>query len=170
MELSCDVPRRTTAVTWYHGSRILGTAKILPDQDGRGGSHHTSAPILLPWDLEYDSEPYVLTASFDPKGWLQINIQNINPTQWYPHVQKRKFLVFSSIFRKASYRHTFSEMLYYVERNFIIFLIPSYFYRLIFGFRDFMLCRNFNLIFQANAKFFDLTTKLCISCSVFITS
>ena len=84
VELSCDVPRRTTAVTWYHGSRILGTAKILPDQDGRGGSHHTSAPILLPWDLEYDSEPYVLTASFDPKGWLQINIKNINSTHWFP--------------------------------------------------------------------------------------
>ena len=67
VELSCDVPRRTSAVTWYHGSRILGTAKILPDQDGKPGSHHTSAPILLPWDLEYDSEPYVFTGSFDPK-------------------------------------------------------------------------------------------------------
>ena len=99
VELSCDVPRRTTAVTWYHGSRILGTAKILPDQDGRGGSHHTSAPILLPWDLEYDSEPYVLTASFDPKGWLEIHIQINSNIQKSTKIYLHYFFLFFSKLR-----------------------------------------------------------------------
>ena len=67
VSLKCDVPSKTTAVTWYHGSRILGTSK-LNDGSGNGRSKYTSAPMLHPWDLDYVSEQnYIFETSFNPK-------------------------------------------------------------------------------------------------------
>lgn len=69
MRLECQVPPRTTAITWYHGSRILGTSTLNQGaNDGSdSGSKYTAAPMLHPWDLDYVSEPYILTTSFNPK-------------------------------------------------------------------------------------------------------
>jgi hypothetical protein len=93
VDLECDVPSRTTAVTWYHGSRILGTAKLNTGGVVQNESKYTSAPMLQPWDLDYVSEPYFFerSASFNPKEQFdQLISQSSNSRRKKPKSRKSR--------------------------------------------------------------------------------